>query len=91
MNKSIDGDNFRKLISLGLEKGYVTHDDIQHCVPACAQSKPLLDEVVRLMVNEAHVDVFASAPSEEERQQGPNALANAALLRGVEAAFPSDD
>jgi hypothetical protein len=91
MGIALDSAELKKLISIGLQRGYVTHDDIRSHVPGCVQSPQLLDEIAQLMVTEVNVDVFESTPSEEERKQGPNARASADFRRGVNYLLPPDD
>jgi len=90
IGNAFDNVELKKLISIGLQRGYVTHDDIRSHVPGCAQSLQLLNEITQLLVAEANVDVFESTPSEEERKQGPNARASADFRRGANFLLPED-
>lgn len=48
MAKEIQSDEFKKLLSLGEEKGFLTYDDVNDMLPADLNSSEQIDDIIML-------------------------------------------
>ncbi|MDP2156522.1 MAG: RNA polymerase sigma factor region1.1 domain-containing protein, partial [Nitrospirota bacterium] len=56
MEKDIQSDEFKQLISLGEEKGFLTFDDVNDLLPADIISPDQIDDIIMLF-GEKNIDV----------------------------------
>jgi RNA polymerase primary sigma factor len=57
MAKEIQSDEFKKLISLGEEKGFLTYDDVNDLLPADVTSSDQIDDIIMLF-GEKNIDII---------------------------------
>lgn len=48
MAKEIQSDEFKKLLSLGEEKGFLTYDDVNDMLPPDVNSSDQIDDIIML-------------------------------------------
>jgi RNA polymerase primary sigma factor len=59
MTKEIESDEFKKLISLGEEKGFLTYDDVNDLLPSDVVSSDQIDDIIMLF-GEKNIDIIDS-------------------------------
>jgi len=77
MGKEIESDEFKKLITLGEEKGFLTYDDVNDLLPSDIISSDQIDDIIMLF-GEKNIDIIDSDKGEklvvkktvEERVEG---------------------
>ena len=77
MGKEIESDEFKKLITLGEEKGFLTYDDVNDLLPSDVISSDQIDDIIMLF-GEKNIDIIDTDKGEkllvkkssEERVEG---------------------
>jgi RNA polymerase primary sigma factor len=64
MGKDIQSDEFKKLISLGEEKGFLTYDDVNDLLPSDVISSDQIDDIIMLF-GEKNIDIIESEKGEK--------------------------
>ncbi len=64
MAKEIQSDEFKKLLSLGEEKGYLTYDDVNDMLPPDLNSSDQIDDIIMLF-GEKNIDVIDTEQGEK--------------------------
>jgi RNA polymerase primary sigma factor len=64
MTKDIQSDEFKKLISLGEEKGFLTYDDVNDILPPDVTSSDQIDDVIMLF-GEKNIDIIDTEQGEK--------------------------
>ena len=59
MGKEIESDEFKKLITLGEEKGFLTYDDVNDLLPSDVISSDQIDDIIMLF-GEKNIDIIDS-------------------------------
>jgi RNA polymerase primary sigma factor len=59
MGKEIESDEFKKLITLGEEKGFLTYDDVNDLLPSDVVSSDQIDDIIMLF-GEKNIDIIDS-------------------------------
>ncbi len=59
MGKEIESDEFKKLITLGEEKGFLTYDDVNDLLPSDMVSSDQIDDIIMLF-GEKNIDIIDS-------------------------------
>ena len=59
MAKEIESDEFKKLITLGEEKGFLTYDDVNDLLPSDVVSSDQIDDIIMLF-GEKNIDIIDS-------------------------------
>ena len=77
MAKEIQSDEFKKLLSLGEEKGFLTYDDVNDMLPPDLNSSEQLDDIIMLF-GEKNIDII-------DTEQGEKLV----VKKPVEDALPS--
>jgi RNA polymerase primary sigma factor len=77
MAKEIQSDEFKKLLSLGEEKGFLTYDDVNDMLPADLNSSEQIDDIIMLF-GEKNIDII-------DMEQGEKLV----VKKPVEDALPS--
>jgi len=57
MAKEIQSDEFKKLLSLGEEKGFLTYDDVNDMLPPDLNSSEQIDDIIMLF-GEKNIDII---------------------------------
>ena len=57
MAKQIQSDEFKKLILLGEEKGFLTYDDVNDMLPPDVTSSEQIDDIIMLF-GEKNIDII---------------------------------
>lgn len=77
MAKEIQSDEFKKLLSLGEEKGFLTYDDVNDMLPPDVNSSDQIDDIIMLF-GEKNIDII-------DTEQGEKLV----VKKPVEDALPS--
>jgi RNA polymerase primary sigma factor len=77
MAKEIQSDEFKKLLSLGAEKGFLTYDDVNDMLPSDVNSSDQIDDIIMLF-GEKNIDII-------DTEQGEKLV----VKKPVEDALPS--
>ncbi len=77
MAKQIQSDEFKKLLSLGEEKGFLTYDDVNDMLPPDVNSSDQIDDIIMLF-GEKNIDII-------DTEQGEKLV----VKKPVEDALPS--
>ena len=64
MAKDIQSDEFKKLISLGEEKGFLTYDDVNDMLPPDVTSSDQIDDIIMLF-GEKNIDIIDTEQGEK--------------------------
>ena len=64
MGKEIPTDEFKKLISLGEEKGFLTYDDVNDLLPSDIISSDQIDDIIMLF-GEKNIDIIDTDKGEK--------------------------
>ena len=64
MGKEIESDEFKKLISLGEEKGFLTYDDVNDLLPSDVISSDQIDDIIMLF-GEKNIDIIDTDKGEK--------------------------
>ncbi len=64
MAKDIQSDEFKKLISLGEEKGFLTYDDVNDMLPSDVTSSDQIDDIIMLF-GEKNIDIIDTEQGEK--------------------------
>jgi RNA polymerase primary sigma factor len=64
MAKEIESDEFKKLITLGEEKGFLTYDDVNDLLPSDIISSDQIDDIIMLF-GEKNIDIIDSDKGEK--------------------------
>ncbi|MBU0651728.1 MAG: RNA polymerase sigma factor RpoD [Proteobacteria bacterium] len=64
MGKEIDSDEFKKLITLGEEKGFLTYDDVNDLLPSDVVSSDQIDDIIMLF-GEKNIDIIDADKGEK--------------------------
>jgi len=64
MAKEIESDEFKKLITLGEEKGFLTYDDVNDLLPSDVISSDQIDDIIMLF-GEKNIDIIDSDKGEK--------------------------
>ncbi len=64
MGKEIQSDEFKKLISLGEEKGFLTYDDVNDLLPSDITSSEQIDDIIMLF-GEKNIDIIDTDKGEK--------------------------
>ena len=64
MAKEIQSDNFKKLITLGEEKGFLTYDDVNDMLPSEVISADQIDDIIMLF-GEKNIDIIDTDKGEK--------------------------
>jgi RNA polymerase primary sigma factor len=64
MGKEIESDEFKKLITLGEEKGFLTYDDVNDLLPSDIISSDQIDDIIMLF-GEKNIDIIDSDKGEK--------------------------
>nr|HPK54230.1 RNA polymerase sigma factor region1.1 domain-containing protein [Smithellaceae bacterium] len=64
MAKEIQSDEFKKLISLGEEKGFLTYDDVNDMLPPDVTSSDQIDDIIMLF-GEKNIDIIDTEQGEK--------------------------
>ena len=64
MAKEIESDEFKKLITLGEEKGFLTYDDVNDLLPSDVISSDQIDDIIMLF-GEKNIDIVDSDKGEK--------------------------
>lgn len=64
MGKEIQSDEFKKLISLGEEKGFLTYDDVNDLLPSDVISSDQIDDIIMLF-GEKNIDIIDTDKGEK--------------------------
>ena len=64
MGKEIESDEFKKLISLGESKGFLTYDDVNDLLPSDIISSDQIDDIIMLF-GEKNIDIIDSDKGEK--------------------------
>jgi RNA polymerase primary sigma factor len=64
MGKEIESDEFKKLISLGEEKGFLTYDDVNDLLPSDVVSSDQIDDIIMLF-GEKNIDIIDTDKGEK--------------------------
>ena len=77
MAKEIQSDEFKKLLSLGEEKGFLTYDDVNDLLPPDVNSSEQIDDIIigdNILDNFPYVvklNAFPSTPRSTKRRECP--------------------
>ena len=63
MAKEIQSDEFKKLILLGKEKGFLTYDDVNDMLPPDVTSSDQIDDIIMLF-GEKNIDIIDTEQGE---------------------------
>ncbi len=64
MGKDLNSDEFKKLLSLGEEKGFLTFDDVNDLLPADITSAEQIDDIIMLF-GERNIDIIDTSKGEK--------------------------
>ncbi|PIP08996.1 MAG: RNA polymerase subunit sigma-70, partial [Syntrophobacteraceae bacterium CG23_combo_of_CG06-09_8_20_14_all_50_8] len=64
MRKAPQSEEFKKLVSLGEEKGFLTYDDVNDLLPADIVSSDQLDDIIMLF-GEKNIDIIDTDKGEK--------------------------
>ncbi|MBN1613411.1 MAG: sigma-70 family RNA polymerase sigma factor [Deltaproteobacteria bacterium] len=64
MGKEIESDDFKKLISLGEEKGFLTYDDVNDFLPSDVISSDQIDDII-ILFGEKNIDIIDTEKGEK--------------------------
>ena len=64
MGKKIESDEFKKLITLGEEKGFLTYDDVNDLLPSDVVSSDQIDDIIMLF-GDKNIDIIDSDKREK--------------------------
>jgi len=64
MGKEIESDEFKKLITLGEEKGFLTYDDVNDLLPSDIISSDQIDDIIMLF-GEKNIDIIDTDKGEK--------------------------
>jgi RNA polymerase primary sigma factor len=64
MGKDIQSEEFRKLISLGEEKGFLTYDDVNDLLPSDITSSEQIDDII-VLFGEKNIDIIDTDKGEK--------------------------
>lgn len=64
MAKEIPSDEFKKLLSLGAEKGFLTYDDVNDMLPPDVNSSDQIDDIIMLF-GEKNIDIIDTEQGEK--------------------------
>jgi RNA polymerase primary sigma factor len=64
MGKEIESDEFKKLITLGEEKGFLTYDDVNDLLPSDVVSSDQIDDIIMLF-GEKNIDIIDADKGEK--------------------------
>jgi len=64
MGKEIESDEFKKLLTLGEEKGFLTYDDVNDLLPSDVVSSDQIDDIIMLF-GEKNIDIIDSDKGEK--------------------------
>ena len=64
MAKEIESDEFKKLITLGEEKGFLTYDDVNDLLPSEVISSDQIDDIIMLF-GEKNIDIIDTDKGEK--------------------------
>ena len=64
MAKEIQSDEFKKLITLGEEKGFLTYDDVNDMLPPDVTSSDQIDDIIMLF-GEKNIDIIDTEQGEK--------------------------
>ncbi len=64
MAKEIQSDEFKKLLSLGAEKGFLTYDDVNDMLPPDVNSSDQIDDIIMLF-GEKNIDIIDTEQGEK--------------------------
>jgi RNA polymerase primary sigma factor len=64
MAKEIQSDEFKKLLSLGAEKGFLTYDDVNDMLPSDVNSSDQIDDIIMLF-GEKNIDIIDTEQGEK--------------------------
>ena len=70
MAKEIESDEFKKLISLGEEKGFLTYDDVNDLLPSDVVSSDQIDDIIMLF-GEKNIDIIDTDKGEITMELDP--------------------
>jgi RNA polymerase primary sigma factor len=79
-NKELQSDEFKKLISLGEEKGFLTYDDVNDMLPPDVTSSDQIDDIIMLF-GEKNIDII-------DTEQGEKLVMKKTPEEAVPAKFP---
>ena len=80
MAKEIESDEFKKLILLGEEKGFLTYDDVNDLLPSDVTSSDQIDDIIMLF-GEKNIDII-------DTEQGDKLLVKKTAEEVVPVKFP---
>ncbi|MGB4294132.1 MAG: RNA polymerase sigma factor region1.1 domain-containing protein, partial [Smithellaceae bacterium] len=64
MAKELQSDEFKKLLSLGEEKGFLTYDDVNDMLPPDVTSSDQIDDIIMLF-GEKNIDIIDTEQGEK--------------------------
>ena len=64
MGKEIESDEFKKLLTLGEEKGFLTYDDVNDLLPSDVVSSDQIDDII-ILFGEKNIDIIDSDKGEK--------------------------
>ncbi|OPY11128.1 MAG: RNA polymerase sigma factor RpoD [Syntrophus sp. PtaB.Bin138] len=70
MGKDIQSEDFKKLISLGEEKGFLTYDDVNDLLPSDITSSDQIDDIIMLF-GEKNIDIIDTDKGEKILVKSP--------------------
>ncbi len=70
MGKDIQSEDFKKLISLGEEKGFLTYDDVNDLLPSDLTSSDQIDDIIMLF-GEKNIDIIDTDKGEKILVKSP--------------------
>lgn len=80
MAKDIQSDEFKKLLSLGEEKGFLTYDDVNDLLPPDVNTSDQIDDIIMLF-GEKNIDII-------DTEQGEKLVVKKPVEDGVAVKFP---
>ena len=87
MAKEIQSDEFKKLILLGEEKGFLTYDDVNDMLPPDVTSSDQIDDIIMLF-GEKNIDIIDTEQGEKLTVKKPVKDIGVANLKDVLALVP---
>ncbi|OPY91986.1 MAG: RNA polymerase sigma factor RpoD [Syntrophaceae bacterium PtaU1.Bin231] len=64
MAKDVQSEEFKKLISLGEEKGFLTYDDVNDLLPSDVVSSEQIDDII-ILFGEKNIDIIDTDKGEK--------------------------
>src|SRR3989339_1257689 len=88
MGKKIESDEFKKLITLGEEKGFLTYDDVNDLLPSDVVSSDQIDDIIMLF-GEKNIDIIDTDKGEKLVVKKENEEQSEVKKEGVLSLLPA--